>query len=185
MRRLPMFGFVGVVLTPDECDRAIALAEAGKLRSGTIDGTVNINESKRNSAITFIPRQNGEWLYDRVIGRALQANRDFWNFQLDGAEQMQIARYEAGQHYVGHVDIGMDAPYSLRKLSVVVQLSDPDDYEGGELVLHTSVDEIETAPRGRGEMILFPSYALHQVKPVTRGRRYSLAHWIIGREPFR
>jgi PKHD-type hydroxylase len=185
MRRLPMFGFLGGVLTAEECDRAIALAEATKLREGTIDGTVTVNAAKRNSAITFIPRQEGSWLYDKVVGRALQANREFWNFQLDGAEPIQIARYESGQHYVGHVDIGMEEPYSLRKLSVVIQLSDPEDYDGGELVLHTSVDEIETAPRSRGEMILFPSYALHQVKPVTRGRRYSLAHWIIGREPFR
>lgn len=186
MRRLPLFGFLGPVLTGEDCDRAIALTEAAALRPGTIDGTVTTDAAQRNSSITFIPRGgDAAWLYDKMIATALQANRDFWNFQLDGAEQIQIARYDVGQHYIGHVDIGIEEPYSLRKLSVVVQLTDPDEYEGGELVFHKSSESLVAAPRERGEMIVFPSYALHQVQPVTRGRRYSLAHWIIGREPFR
>lgn len=185
MRKLPMFAFRGVVLTPQECDRIIALAEAATLRDGTVDDTTTVNMKARNSSITFVPQPDGAWIYDKVIGLSLQSNRELWNFQLDGAEPMQIARYESGQHYVGHVDIGLEEPLSLRKLSVVIQLSDPADYDGGELVLYSSGESTEIAPRERGAMTVFPSYTLHQVKPVIRGRRYSLAHWIIGREPFR
>lgn len=186
MRRLPLFGFLGPVFAATDCDRAVALAEAVALRPGTIDGTVTTDAAQRNSAVTFIPRADeAAWLYDKVVSAVLQANRDFWGFQLDGDEPIQVARYDAGQHYIGHVDIGMEEPYSLRKLSVVVQLSDPADYQGGALVFHSSGEKRVAAPRTRGEMIVFPSYVLHQVEPVTAGRRHSLAHWIIGREPFR
>jgi PKHD-type hydroxylase len=186
MRQLPLFAFLGPVFSPAECDHVVALAENLALRAGTIDDATKTDAAQRNSSVTFIPRGgDAAWLYEKIVVTALQANREAWNFQLDGDEAIQIARYDIGQHYIGHIDVGMSGPYSLRKLSVVVQLSDPADYEGGELVFYSSSEKLVAAPRGRGEMILFPSYALHQVKAVTAGRRYSLAHWIIGREPFR
>jgi len=186
MRRLPLFNFLGPVLTPEECDRVIAMAEMTTLRPGTIEGPEKLNAGLRNSSITFLP-PGGEaaWLYDKVIKTALQSNKEVWGFQLDAAEKIQIARYETDQHYVGHLDIGSDGPNALRKLSVVIQLSDPADYEGGDLIFYINSEKLMSAPRTRGEMILFPSYVLHQAKPVTSGRRYSLANWIIGREPFR
>ena len=66
-----------------------------------------------------------------------------------------------------------------RKLSVVVQLSDPEEYEGGELKLHTSYDPI-IIKKERGMIVSFPSYTLHEVAPVTKGERYSLVAWVHG-----
>jgi PKHD-type hydroxylase len=60
-----------------------------------------------------------------------------------------------------------------------VQLSDPSDYEGGDLLLHISADP-KKAPKNQGQVILFPSHTLHEVTPVTKGIRYSLVAWVTG-----
>jgi PKHD-type hydroxylase len=65
-----------------------------------------------------------------------------------------------------------------RKLSLVCQLSDPSEYEGGELQINTG--EIFTPEKQKGTVILFPSYLLHRVTPVTKGTRRSLVLWIEG-----
>jgi PKHD-type hydroxylase len=82
-----------------------------------------------------------------------------------------------GGHYDWHVDQG--ATERRRKLSLVLQLSPPSDYEGCELQIRSS-NKIETVPRGRGELIAFPSYALHRVTPITAGIRRSLVIWCSG-----
>ncbi len=96
------------------------------------------------------------------------------------AEQLQYTVYETaeGGHYDWHVDHATVTPVP-RKLSLVLQLSDPADYEGCDLELRSSA-HIETAPRERGAVILFPSYALHRVSAITAGRRVSLVSWISG-----
>ena len=67
----------------------------------------------------------------------------------------------------------------IRKLSLSIQLSDPSSYEGGELVLYVGEEGI-TVPKEQGKLIAFPSFTLHEVKPVTKGERYSLVAWITG-----
>jgi len=109
-----------------------------------------------------------------------------YGYQLTGfMEGAQIAWYEAGGaggdgHYDWHVDIG-PGPYSLRKLSMSVQLSDPADYDGGELEFMASA---ESGIRTRGSLIVFPSFLQHRVTPVTRGIRASMVSWIAG-PPYR
>jgi len=68
-------------------------------------------------------------------------------------------------------------------LSLTIQLSSPDDYEGGELALQFKKDA-EIMPKELGKMVIFPSYILHEVRPVTKGTRYSLVAWITGK-PFK
>ena len=69
-----------------------------------------------------------------------------------------------------------------RKLSMVIQLSDPKDYEGGILEIHANEhyppppDELKR----RGTIVVFPSFLRHRVIPVTKGVRYSLVAWIEG-----
>jgi PKHD-type hydroxylase len=66
-----------------------------------------------------------------------------------------------------------------RKLSLSVQLSEPEDYEGGSLLLYNG-EEPMTLPKTRGTGLFFPSYSLHEVTPVTKGIRYSLVAWFLG-----
>ena len=82
------------------------------------------------------------------------------------------------------MDIGSKGTFTLRKLSVSIQLSDPASYEGGDLEINMGSFS-KTAARDKGALIIFPSYALHRVHPVTSGERHSLVAWIVGNAPFR
>jgi PKHD-type hydroxylase len=101
-----------------------------------------------------------------------------FQFDLTGfAEGIQFTQYKAPSgHYVKHVDC---IPGATRKLSLSLQLTDPKDYEGGDVVFHYK-NNPDVAPKSKGTVIIFPSYVLHEVTPVTRGERYSLVAWITG-----
>ena len=75
------------------------------------------------------------------------------------------------------MDVGANS--STRKLSVSIQLTDPEEYEGGELNFFINKDVIE-APKTKGTVIIFPSFFMHKVKMVTKGVRKSLVIWIHG-----
>ena len=76
------------------------------------------------------------------------------------------------------MDIGPH-PINHRKVSVTIQLSNPEDYDGGELELWTGAG-IQKVEKHKGCAILFPSYMLHRITPVTKGVRKSLVLWVGG-----
>jgi PKHD-type hydroxylase len=125
--------------------------------------------------------EDTQWFYDRVAYIARQLNAQFYRFDLYGfMENMQYTIYEGDvkAHYDWHVDGGnnIDCP---RKLSLVIQLSDPEDYEGGDLQFLTGKYP-ENAPKQKGLVAAFPSFRLHKVTPVTKGIRKSIVVWITG-----
>ena len=102
------------------------------------------------------------------------------NFDMFGFnESMQYTVYEgsANGHYDWHLDIGPSINY--RKVSVVVQLSEPEAYVGGDLELHPGNNSF-AVPRRKGAIVLFPSFLLHRVTPLTSGLRRSLVLWAGG-----
>jgi PKHD-type hydroxylase len=121
-----------------------------------------------------------------LAGQLVQrVNAQVFNLDVRGfTEPFQIATYraEAGGFYGWHVDIGAGR-LANRKISLVAPLTDPSEYEGGELQLFFD-SEPQTVPMPLGRVVLFPSYVLHRVTPVTRGVRRSLALWVSG-PPFR
>ena len=68
----------------------------------------------------------------------------------------------------------------VRKLSFSIQLSDPDDYEGGNLQLLDEGGSNYLAPRQRGCICLFDSRTQHRVLKVTKGTRKSIVGWVVG-----
>ena len=72
--------------------------------------------------------------------------------------------------------------YSTRKISYSIQLSDEDEYEGGDLVIFPDdiTDEEKLSFRRKGTIILFPSYRAHCVTPVTKGTRNAIVGWVHG-----
>lgn len=122
-----------------------------------------------------------EWVYNRLEQSILKANEQLWNFDLVSMpEHIQYTEYYGGGgHYDWHMDIG-NQELSIRKVSITVQLSRPDEYEGGELQFLRG-PEAETAPRGLGTVVAFPSFLLHRVAPVHSGTRKSLVLWVGGR----
>jgi PKHD-type hydroxylase len=147
----------------------------------TSDGEV---KSTRECSISWIDIEdtNNQWIVSRMGSLITEANK-LWNFDVACmAENLQYTIYDKkGDHYTAHTDLGNDGMSSLRKISVVVFLDD--DFEGGELEIFTSDEPITVNPK-KGVAIVFPSYLLHQVRPVTKGTRRTLVCWFHG-FPFR
>ena len=96
-----------------------------------------------------------------------------------GTSPDQFTRYDVGEYYGPHFDIG-PGKLTERKLSLTVQLSAPEDYTGGELIIYPEF----VAPKDQGTMTVFPSFMCHNVNPVKTGVRYSLVSWLAG-PPFK
>lgn len=134
----------------------------------------------RNTRIAWIEQtQETNWLFQRLIGAAWNINQQAYCFDLANLEPLQYTVYVAGEgsRYDWHVDHGRTP--RRRKLSLVLQLSTPTDYQGCDLQVHAS-SQIDTAPKTRGTLIAFPSYTLHRVTPITAGIRRSLVMWCSG-----
>lgn len=142
----------------------------------------------RKSDIGWIrPNNETNFIFTKILEKTNQVNK-FYNFDLVGVtEPIQFTSYNGEQkhHFDWHLDMG-GGYFSRRKLSLVIQLSDENDYQGGELEIDIASrnKELIIGPKKRGSMIFFPSYLKHRVKPVISGHRYSLVSWISG-HPFR
>jgi PKHD-type hydroxylase len=137
----------------------------------------------RSSKIKWIPHSNDwTWLYNKFQDMITEANGELWNFNIyDIVEEIQYTEYHASDsgHYDWHQDIG-PGDASLRKISLTVQLTDSDLYEGGDLEIWQGGEVRDKTPRGSGIVIIFPSYMMHRVTPVTKGVRRSLVLWVGG-----
>ena len=162
-------------------DNLVKLLDSKELIDGQVgDGGGTVNLSKRRAKIFWLPKTD-EFLdiYTTILDLIIQCNREFYGFSLSQiSEQIQYTVYNSDEqgHYDWHIDMGPGK--SRRKLSLVCQLSDPSEYEGGELQINTG--QILTTENEKGTVILFPSYLLHRVTPVTKGTRRSLVLWIDG-----
>ena len=90
-------------------------------------------------------------------------------------------RYQNGGHYGLHVDnaiMSLPSGEPLRTdLSATLFLSNPDEYEGGELLIETQYGA-QSVKLAAGDLILYPSTSLHEVKPVTSGERTCVFFWV-------
>lgn len=121
------------------------------------------------------------WIYERLAFIARKLNSQFYGFDLFGfVEHMQYTVYEGESrgHYTWHMDMSPSTP-APRKLTLVLQLSDPSEYEGGEIQVLTKNTE-ESVDKCRGLICAFPAWALHRVTPVTEGIRKTLVVWVAG-----
>lgn len=183
------------VFTERQCDRILADTAALATDDAGIGDGIGETEHDvaiRRSTIGWITADEPfVWIYDKLARVVERANRSY-GFDLIGfTEDLQFTEYAgAGAFYTWHQD-GLDGDLAARKLSMVVQLSDPADYEGGDLEFF-SLDGDGAAPdpgrraatRARGTVIVFPSFEYHRVTPLLSGTRRSLVCWV-GGPPFR
>ena len=153
-------------------------------------------DSTGGGAVADIRRSKVRWLPTRAEGTSkilpmlsalfTQANNNAFGVDWHTLEEIQHTLYEAEDkgHYCVHHDVFFDAPVMKhRKLSMTVQLSDSEDYEGGDFEFHSSYAPIAPDPvalRKKGTVLIFPSFFLHRVTPVTKGERKSLVAWADG-----
>ena len=142
-----------------------------------------VNSDIRISQVSWLPPNSyNDWLYRKLTGIVNDVNNSFFEYDLEFIETLQFTKYvgTVDSYYGKHTDprIGDVLEPKHRKLSFVVQLSDPKDYEGGDLVLHFGEPHI--VPKRKGDIVFFPSHTLHEVTPVTKGTRYTLVGWVCG-----
>jgi len=145
-------------------------------------GKTNIKSDVRQSKICWIYASDDlDWVFKRITDIVLNLNNRFFQFDLHGLnEGLQFTNYKAKSNKYGkHIDRSFDS--LIRKLSLSIQLTDPKEYEGGELFLYEDEKGTEMK-KEQGTLILFPSYTLHEVKPVTKGERNSLVSWVTGKQ---
>lgn len=142
-----------------------------------------VDDTKRKSNIKWLvpEKDKTEWVYETIMQMVMSANFNLWKFDINYfKDSIQYTEYNADEngHYGWHTDLG-PYPNNTRKVSITVQLSDPSEYEGGDLQIKRGDGEI-TLPKEKGTVLLFPSYMLHRVTPVTKGVRKSLVLWVGG-----
>ena len=161
-----------------------------------------LNRDKRNSKNAWIPTCH--WTAGFVWHYVERANRENFLYDIrniDG-ESMQYTQYDEGEFYGWHNDAGIANAYKpvsignhhqgraqdylseqlelVRKLSFIVQLSDSDDYEGGNVQLLDEAGNSYIVPRKKGCIVLFDSRTQHRVLKVTKGMRKSIVGWTVG-----
>jgi PKHD-type hydroxylase len=169
-------------MSPAECADLTALCAAAPVRDAALVGATTAHDIRRAEIVWLDDLPQAAWVMDRMIGITVAANREGFGFDLtDFGESPQAARYDAARaaHFDWHADIGGGMWAARRKLTVVVQLSEPDAYQGGALDIWSGHSP-ETAPRDVGTAVVFPSFHLHRVQPVTQGLRWSLTLWAHG-----
>ena len=166
----------------EEIDAICEMGERLPFTSGQIGTNEGgYNSEYRQSLISWINTEG--WLADKIEFIARQLNGEFFGLDLWGfGEPFQYTIYKYDKDNAGHYDWHMDKGESKgapRKLSMVLQLSDPSEYDGGDLQIMTGVD-LQIAKKEKGIIYAFPSYVMHRVTPVTRGTRRTLVVWISG-----
>jgi PKHD-type hydroxylase len=174
------YAFYKEVFSKEECKKIIDLGEnKGFIEGQTMGGKSNL----RDSYISWLypTDKDTDWLFRKTTDLILFLNNKYFNFDIFGLnEGFQFTNYKAPSGKYGkHIDKSYDFP--VRKLSISIQLTNPEEYEGGELFLYDGDDGV-IMEKSQGSLIIFPSYVLHEVTPVTKGERNSLVTWVTGNQ---
>ena len=147
-----------------------------KLEEARIGGESNTSNNIRSTKIS--------WIMDKTIlltlkDKMLEINKSKnWNYDITDMFPFQYSVYHENDHYDWHVDTGSAyLKQKERKISFSLILND--NYKGGELEFKNS-DENISLDLNKGDMVTFPSFLEHRVKPVLNGTRISLVGWMLG-----
>jgi PKHD-type hydroxylase len=182
METLPGYWKWDDAVSPEMCD--ILLKERGVLEETQArvaeDAAYKVNTTARNSKVCWA-KQN-HWVESILYNHALYANElAGWAYHIGRPEQVQLTAYGENNFYGWHEDWApLAITPTVRKLSVVLLLADPNEFEGGQF----QFDEDTSIDMKRGTLLVFPSFLRHQVTPVTKGMRYSAVCWVHGPRTF-
>jgi PKHD-type hydroxylase len=170
-------------LSDDVIDKILNVAEQNPYVPGLILDSNEVNKNnfseKRICELANLDIPANAWLGNLLMHIANSANVSY-GFDLIFPREASVTRYKENGHYVWHHDIDWRWHPCQRKLSISIQLSDSNDYEGGNLEFKDVSIENEEMMRQKGTVIVFPSYLVHRVTPVTKGERKALVSWIEG-----
>jgi PKHD-type hydroxylase len=138
-----------------------------------------VNSDIRNSKVSWWYEDH--WACSVLSHYFNKSNREYWEYDLNHLDRIQITTYGPGDHYTWHCDYGTsDDERYTRKISASVLISDPSEYQGGDLTFIDYHGKRIAAPKQKGTMIIFDSRTPHSVSTVTEGKRISLVAWMLG-----
>jgi predicted 2-oxoglutarate/Fe(II)-dependent dioxygenase YbiX len=135
----------------------------------------NINLNIRNVLRLPLPMNQG--IGATLTSCALNINHQFWKFNITHSNQTEFLMYDVNGKYEAHVDTVHTYSNETRKLTAIAILND--DFEGGKFYIMNSHEKIYP-PQEKGDIIIFPSFMVHGVEPVTKGVRYTVVTWMVG-----
>jgi PKHD-type hydroxylase len=173
-------------IPPDQCDHMKAVCEQyEKIQAKVLNGSDAPDDEVRKSQIA--------WVTDSAIKHTFMDLSSIINYSSFGYDlyqnintfDLQYTEYEASYNgkFDWHLDISpQDHFIGDRKLTVILQLSDLSEYSGGELELEYGQgnEDLNLKELQKGTLICFPTFILHRIKPITKGKRNSLIAWING-----
>lgn len=163
------------VFSDEECAAIVALGDGGlQYRCAQLRPV----EGGRSALSLWIEPDDAPAFVLERLWTFLEKVNGFYRFELSGfRDPFLLCQYRTGDGFDWHLDLA-DEPTSTRKLAFSVQLSHPEEYDGGRLEFMPS-GEIPFS-RGKGSVIVFPAYLCHRVTRVTRGVRSSIVGWAHG-----
>jgi PKHD-type hydroxylase len=166
-------------LTRSQCDMIVQDAKIiGMTRAPVLakDGS-RVLSLNRTCSSCWVPKSNHhQWLYNYVWALAKETNAEHYGFDISDMQQLQILRYRPLQWFRWHFDTydGSD-----RKLTLVINLSQPKSYLGGGLQVEADWENSEQS-RNQGAASFFPAWIKHRARAPLWGERWSLVAWITG-----
>lgn len=176
------------MLTHEECDAIIGsiphnILEPGRLSSDGV--SAHVDSSRRIALSHRLSKDKYGWVYEKAAKAVREVNNSYFQVDITGfLENALYMKYPSSPileecgFFDWHKDIGAGYP-GLRKISMSVSLSSPDDYEGGDFHVFDGKD-INHGKLEKGTGIAFPSFIQHKVGRVTQGERHVLVFFVSG-----
>jgi len=170
-------------LSDAECD--FLIQDCGKAETKALPKTrITSEEGVIQGSTQVVRGDRSKMIHNVMIHFMEEANKNFFKYDITQTLGFNFLTYEKGDHYVWHKDsdyTGVQGDKQLvRKLSLVILLSDPDSFEGGELEFFNGDHGVFYPFKKRGSIICFNSFDWHRIKPVTKGVRHTLVQWSLG-----
>ena len=166
------------VLTPEELETTLTLLQQAEFIDGKTTAGRYVKSVKNNQQIKTDTEITSE--LRNIVLEALKRNV---LFQVAARTKIIrpiiFSRYDVGMYYGSHFDNAImgDESISRSDVSLTLFLTDPNTYQGGELVIETSLGE-QSFKLDAGSAIVYPSSTLHRVETVTEGTRWAAVTWI-------
>lgn len=174
------------VFNEDECNKIIECYHNRELTDSIStdynfdyqnkDSLKNLKDNKsRISKESALFSGEDEWVHDKVSNILEELNDKFFNFDSLKMGRYQLLQYGPNGKFDWHADQGLKGVFSLRRISIVIFLSNRDEYEGGQLEFMPKLRE--PLKMEKGYMVVFPSHKIHRVSPIISGIRRTIVNW--------
>jgi len=177
------------VLNKRQCNFIINAGVSKGLKKAAVlnsEGKDYLNEAHRKSSVVFLQKEDIPGAYENLINILKDINIQYFKTKIE-SYGIQLAEYSEnnvafGWHQADSMFEIEKSYWNGRKLTAVFELSNTDDYDGGLLEVQSlaKLNNEHQDRRGIGDLIFFPSFLMHRVTPITRGKRYSLTVWCKG-----